>query len=855
MRNGAVVIRGWLLGAALAMAVPCVAQAATVTNANDSGAGSLRDAIAASASGDTIDFAPALNGQTITLTSGALVISHTLTISGPGAAGLTVNGANLNSVFDIDTPVGSHSSVTISGLTVTGGKGGDPGGGGIIANTVDTVTLTGDTISGNQATVRTNNAGGGGGVYVNGGTLVIDNSTITNNQLAFTLTAGNSGGGGVYDNGGAVTVTGSDISQNTVTHATSLGDSGGGGIYSNGGAVDVSASTVSNNSYDITSSSGGDDGGGGIYSGGGGVSLEQAAIDGNSFTVDSGSGGDYGGGGVYANGDQVTVVFSTIDGNSLTVGSDMGGDDGGGGLVSQGGDIGVGWSSISNNTSQITDSGGDDGGGAILDEGGDNVYLTSTFSGNSVTVTGGGTANGGGAIYGFGDAQISNLTIAGNQINAPGGALFNQGQVQFENTIVADNTATPAGNCANFGTSGSAGFNLDSGNTCGFAGNGDLVNTEPLLGPLQNNGGPTPTQALPPGSPAVDKGSCSDITGNPQSIDQRGVARPQPTGGKCDIGAFELSQSSPPPPPPPPPTMKPTAVAGTPPPTDTNRARFSGVVNPEGLVTGWYFEFGLDARYRPGGGRGIIYDQSTAHNSLLPDFADHPVTAAVSRLLPNALYHVRLVATNANGTTFGPDQTFMTKADPPPPAPVLAKAVDAKPVSGKVFVLRGQTLVPLTESDQLRSGVVLDTRLGSVQLTTASTQKHKRQTGTFGGAIFKVTQAHSGLTTLSLMENAFSGAPSFASCSTKGAHAAALSQKQLQLLHASAKGKFRTKGRYAAATVRGTKWTIADRCDGTLTHDLTDSVVVNDFVRHKTIVLHAGQSYLAKAVQPKKKKP
>ena len=53
----------------------------------------------------------------------------------------------------------------------------------------------------------------------------------------------------------------------------------------------------------------------------------------------------------------------------------------------------------------------------------------------------------------------------------------------------------------------------------------------------------------------------------------------------------------------------------------------------------------------------------------------------------------------------------------------------------------------------------------------------------------------------------------------------------LQLLHSKRKGKFRTKGRYAAATVRGTKWTIADRCDGTLTHDLTDSVVVNDFVR------------------------
>ena len=61
-----------------------------------------------------------------------------------------------------------------------------------------------------------------------------------------------------------------------------------------------------------------------------------------------------------------------------------------------------------------------------------------------------------------------------------------------------------------------------------------------------------------------------------------------------------------------------------------------------------------------------------------------------------------------------------------------------------------------------------------MQLTTASSQKHKRQTGVFSGAIFKLTQAHSSLTTLSLMENAFSGAPSFASCSSKGAHAAAL---------------------------------------------------------------------------------
>ena len=79
-----------------------------------------------------------------------------------------------------------------------------------------------------------------------------------------------------------------------------------------------------------------------------------------------------------------------------------------------------------------------------------------------------------------------------------------------------------------------------------------------------------------------------------------------------------------------------------------------------------------------------------------------------------------------------------------------------------------------------------------------------------------------------------------------------MSKKVLQLLHASAKGKFKTSGRYAAATVRGTKWTIADRCDGTLTRDITDSVAVTDLVRHKTFILHAGQSYLAKSAHPAK---
>ncbi len=864
IRDRAVVIlRGLrvLVGVMVSLAVPAVAQAVTVTNTSDSGPGSLRATIQASASGDTIDFAPGLSG-TIMLTSGALAITHSLTISGPGAGNLTVEGDVSDPVFDIDIVPPASTSVTISGLTITGGHARDTGGGGISASSVATLTLDGDVITGNQATVRTNGSFGGGGVFVNGGTVNVSNTAITNNTITFTdvtMPVGandDSGGGGLYSAGGDVTVAGSDVSHNTVDQASSSGDNGGGGIYSGGGAVEVDASTVLGNSVHITSDSSGDNGGGGIHSEGGGVSLSGSTVNGNSFTIGSSTGGDNGGGGVYEDGGAVAVVFSSIDGNTLTLQNDTGGDDGGGGLASQGGDIAVTFSSVSNNTSNITDSGGDDGGGAILDEGGDNVYLTSTFSGNSMTISGSGSDNGGGAIYNFGDSLIGNLTIADNGINAPAGAILNRGQAQFKNTIVAGNTSTPAGNCAGTGTFASAGFNLESANSCGFNATGDLVNTDPHLGPLQNNGGPTPTQALPAGSPAVDAGDCSPLAGTPPlTIDQRGTARPQPAGGRCDIGAFELQPAPAPPPAPP------AAVPGTPAPTSSTGASFSGSVNPQGQATTAFFQYGIDSRYRPGGGTAVVYDQSTPPQTLPADSSVHAVSASATGLVPNALYHVRLVASNATGTTFGPDQTFTTPSGPAPPAPALGQTVNATPVSGQVFVLVGTRLVPLTEAKQLPSGAVVDARAGSLELTAATGNGKKRETGTFGGAVFRLSQgragASRGLTTLSLLEGAFAGAPSYAVC--KPHHAAVTARRPrraaetLQLLHASAKGRFRTTGRYAAATVRGTKWTIADRCDGTLAHDLTDSVAVTDFVRHKTVVLHAGQSYLAQTPRKKHK--
>ena len=291
-------------------------------------------------------------------------------------------------------------------------------------------------------------------------------------------------------------------------------------------------------------------------------------------------------------------------------------------------------------------------------------------------------------------------------------------------------------------------------------------------------------------------------------------------------------------------------------------AGFSGSVNPDGLPTTAYFQYGLDKRYSQVGASGANYTAQTQSQVVGSDFTTHgvgPVT--VAGLVPNALYHVRLVATNSAGTTFGQDVTFTTAMAPAPGAPTLGATFNIAPVSGLVLVFIHGHLVPLTQLTQIPAGVPIDTLHGTLKLVTATggggggahDAAAKTQTGEFSGAVFRLSQqtrgAGKGLVTVMLALSAFKGGPSQAICRNNGAaadaHAAKTNTKVIQLLHASAHGKFRTSGRYSAATVLGTSWTVAARCDGTLTHDITDSVSVTDFVRHKTIVLHAGQSYLA----------
>ena len=116
-----------------AVAIPAHADIIVVTNTNDSGPGSLRQAIILANNGDTINFDPALNGQTVTLTSDELLISKNITISGPGANLLAVSRAQGASAFRIFHVLSAHT-VVLQGLTISNGLTPQFSGGGGILN-------------------------------------------------------------------------------------------------------------------------------------------------------------------------------------------------------------------------------------------------------------------------------------------------------------------------------------------------------------------------------------------------------------------------------------------------------------------------------------------------------------------------------------------------------------------------------------------------------------------------------------------------------------------------------------------------------------------------------------------------
>ncbi len=292
----------------------------------------------------------------------------------------------------------------------------------------------------------------------------------------------------------------------------------GGGIQ-NAGTLMLTNSTVASSVANN---------GGGIYNQQGGtLALAGTTVSQNVAGRD--------GGGIANNGGTVQLSLSTVSGNKAGLA--------GGGIVSFFGTVSVSQSTIAGNAASGRNS---EGGGGIAN-GGTLTVDKSTISGNS---TSGGIP--GSAIFNVSTASVSNSTISGNMgpghsvlnsdtltlsyvtIAANSAGITNSGSVTATGTIIANNT--PGTNCFGNRFNEPFGFNLDSGTSCRLSQATDLTGTDPLLGPLASNGGPTQTQALEAGSPAIDHGGTS-ANGCPPT-DQRGVTRPQ--GPACDIGAFEF---------------------------------------------------------------------------------------------------------------------------------------------------------------------------------------------------------------------------------------------------------------------------------------------------------------------------
>jgi hypothetical protein len=343
--------------------------------------------------------------------------------------------------------------------------------------TMTTITVTGGAVD---------NWGGG---IDNRGTLSLVNTIIISNSA-------NDDGGGIYNEGTVSLVNSTIISNSAIL---------GGGIENYGGTVGLVNSTIISN----TASSWG----GGIDNYGGTVSLVDTTIISN--TAD-------GGGGIANYNGTVSLVDSTISSNTAS--------NNGGGIDNYEGTVSLVNSTISSNTANGL-------GGGIYNGDGPVSLVNSTISSN--------TANGlGGGIYNSdGTASLVNTTISNN--SAPdGGGIYNElSELSLANTIIAN--STNGGDCVNDGGSVTdGGHNLleDGDNACGLSANptnGNLIGQPALLDSLQDNGGPTWTHALLPGSPAIDAGN-DETCANPATVnnrDQRGIARPQ--GAQCDIGAFE----------------------------------------------------------------------------------------------------------------------------------------------------------------------------------------------------------------------------------------------------------------------------------------------------------------------------
>ncbi len=487
-----------------------------------------------------------------------------------GITGSTISLNNSSSSAGGIRNNGSGAITTITNSTITGNSSAGSGGGIFNRNSAN-VIINNSVISDNSAANR------GGGIYTyNSASLQASGITVSNNT-SDTQAAGIFHGSGA----GSLTVTGSTIDNNQGVFAvyvrgaffdmdnTQIIDNSGAGLQLSSQTVDMDSMTISRNSVGVRAASStvsisnstvaDNSNSGGVDVGSGELNLSNVTVSGNSGgtfggvnirsgqIIDSRITGNYGydqAGGVQATpfgSDQVTILNSEITNNSSS-------QKGGGVSSRSSGTILINGVTIANNTAGI--------GGGLYAYRPTVSIVNSTISSNTAN------ANQGGGIYQRYSAMVTlgNTTISGNSAQTYGGGIYLRGSnLNLVNGTLFGNFAPNGGG----GLGVSAGSTTDLSNTV-IASGGDPQNCyfgdvgftsttsvwfedtscngtaygKPMLGPLQNNGGPTSTHELLAGSPLIDAGDDTICNAAPiNAIDQRGIDRP--LGRRCDIGAFE----------------------------------------------------------------------------------------------------------------------------------------------------------------------------------------------------------------------------------------------------------------------------------------------------------------------------
>ena len=530
--------------------------------------------------------------------------------------------------------IGSTSTTGSDGGIGRGGSGGRGGpGGGVLS--VGPLTLIRTVVSNNAA--GTGGAGGAGIGGAGGSATTGSAGTGGPGEAGAGGSAGN-GGGIEEQSGGTVTVVQSSIVANAAGAAgaggTATGGVGGGsggtaggfggaalagngGGGGDGGGLDAYGAVAATGDLIAGNSSGAGGAGGDAVGGDGGPDGGTNGQAGNGGVARGGlAGGPGEGGGVSA--DALSATNDTITGNRSGTGA-RGGD-------ATGGDGGVILASGTNGSGGNADGeAGSSTGGGGLDLRHASTLDHTTISSNGLPPVGRpGSGHGGAAGRGGSGGSAGTGTDGPPTKPSVGGAIVGPGTTTLLNSVIAGNTSPSC-----IGTLADGGHDITFPDA---ACPGNVV--DPRLGQLADNGGPTLTQALDSGSPAIDAVPATGA--HCARTDQRGVARPQ--GGGCDIGAYEHA-------PPDVATGAATAISGT-------RATLGGLLTSNARPASYHFEYGKTA----------TYGTSTPPQNAAAGVTPASVSALLSRLAPATTYHYRLIASNTEGTNTGSDHTFRTSS-------------------------------------------------------------------------------------------------------------------------------------------------------------------------------------------------